>query len=317
MVAVSLFWLCIVGATLSFASSRRVPRSPTNFILFGEPSPYHSHPWYARVYQCDNDGNIYSNTGCGGTVIGERWIMTAAHCIGDGLMKVILGHKDALSIEPHHYYDIQRAIPHECYRYNVRSDDIALLETAEPITFSEHVQPIHLSREFLPVGSSATAIGYGHTEDGVTPDRLLEATGKIMESPFAVNYVNESLIFFGGGKGNVCYGDSGGPLLSKDEKGVAWQYGVANFATGGCLSGRPSGFARVSFYCDWIENITKGEVKCEQPKSKVQTPNPPEVSSKSKKEEGKEAPAPEPGKCIFALKGVCLVRIRKGEIVVG
>lgn len=57
------------------------------------------------------------------------------------------------------------------------------------------------------------------------------------------------------GKVSICSGDSGGPLVLPTTGRLI---GVTSFSsTDGCQSGAPSGFARVSHYLDWIQQITR------------------------------------------------------------
>lgn len=55
---------------------------------------------------------------------------------------------------------------------------------------------------------------------------------------------------------NVCHGDSGGPLVIWNGKSYL-QVGVSSFTSTTCENGKPSGFARVSHYIDWIERNTQ------------------------------------------------------------
>ena len=49
-------------------------------------------------------------------------------------------------------------------------------------------------------------------------------------------------------------GDSGGPLFLKGENaGADVQVGVVSWGPGGCASGRPAVYSRISSVSDWIE----------------------------------------------------------------
>lgn len=59
-------------------------------------------------------------------------------------------------------------------------------------------------------------------------------------------------------KSNICYGDSGGPMMIYHNN--SWfLYGISNFLTGfsssKCDNTRPSYFANVTNYLDWINSI--------------------------------------------------------------
>lgn len=54
---------------------------------------------------------------------------------------------------------------------------------------------------------------------------------------------------------STCLGDSGGPLVLEDSCQLI---GVTSFVSAmGCTNGNPSGFARITYYRDWIYDITK------------------------------------------------------------
>ena len=67
-----------------------------------------------------------------------------------------------------------------------------------------------------------------------------------------VNY-DVNIIFF-----HYLQGDSGGPLMCKsiytDRQSKWFLLGVFNWVTDGCAYGFPDGFARVSYFNEWISN---------------------------------------------------------------
>merc|ERR1719347_2244600 len=59
-------------------------------VVGGVPAKLHAHPWIAALgYRLKKDGEI--DYLCGGTLITNRHVVTAAHCIRDDLVSVLLG----------------------------------------------------------------------------------------------------------------------------------------------------------------------------------------------------------------------------------
>lgn len=214
---------------------------------------------------------------CGGSIYNEDWIITAAHCVAGGLS--ILAGTNSLSGDGVTRKVIE-AIPHEDYGNFM--NDIALLRLEKPLTFDKSVKPIELLDEEVPVGAAVVISGWGKTSNiGSTSEKLkfniLEATSdeecrNVIDHP--------GLICLGHTRGNgacnvskvlhlkLCTefltqyseikffsakGDSGGSATYDGKL-----CGVANFVSNGCGSSSPDGYAKISFYVDWIqETIAK------------------------------------------------------------
>ena len=55
--------------------------------------------------------------------------------------------------------------------------------------------------------------------------------------------------------GSACQGDSGGPLVCKD--GGTWKLaGAASFVFGYCSTNKPSVYADVAYFRDWIKRTS-------------------------------------------------------------
>jgi secreted trypsin-like serine protease len=123
----------------------------------------HEYPWMVRVVSYDIEiGKTYrklSNFGyCGGAIISENMILTAAHCVERGWSEysrgsnfketailVRIGH--SLS-KPTGSVKVKSKIIHPNYFHNFHEvNDIALLELSEDLEFNEKIQPIALPDE--------------------------------------------------------------------------------------------------------------------------------------------------------------------------
>ena len=120
----------------------------------------HEYPWMVRVVSYDIEiGKTYrrlSNFGyCGGAIISENMILTAAHCVKRGWSEysrgsnfketailVKIGHS---LLKPTSSVKVKSKIIHPNYFHNLHEDnDIALLELSEDLEFNEKIQPIAL-----------------------------------------------------------------------------------------------------------------------------------------------------------------------------
>jgi len=239
-------------------------------IVGGEEATPNQWPWQVALFVDDS-------WFCGGSILSENYILTAAHCItGANSYDVMAGsHNIRADNEPHRVeVTSYKGWTHPEWDHVHLQNDIALIELPEPLEFNDYIKPACLpeSGDTADPGDLATVLGWGKTSDAST--ELSDVLRMVHDVPVMSN--EDCHAVFGiigdghvcldatGGRGS-CNGDSGGPLVKKQgglqEPGQVWtQHGIVSFGAGaGCESGKPNGFTRVSYYRDWIISETGGK----------------------------------------------------------
>jgi hypothetical protein len=123
-----------------------IPRiEPKSRIINGIPSTPNSWPWTVTIWSPYKIGSL--NFICGGSIISNKFILTADHCV-DGLDSKFfistanINLTDADTFKNLHY--VKRVIRHALYDDITKRHDITLLELEKPIKFSRKVGKVCL-----------------------------------------------------------------------------------------------------------------------------------------------------------------------------
>lgn len=223
-------------------------------IGHGQYADVGQFPWYAVLL------NDYL---CGGLLISEDYILTAAHCLIDQNKTFVELGMIRITNRPGNTIEVQDYIIHPNYT-TVPRNDIAIIKLPQSIQFNSVIQPIRLATKTIKNSMSAvaTVAGYGATEDfshsyllkytqvKILSDDECEATEVTYNSETnlcALGYENE----FSG----TCEGDSGSPLVV-DYEGESVAVGIVSYRVQPCFSGSPNFHTRISSYISWIEDVT-------------------------------------------------------------
>ncbi|CAB4055359.1 Serine proteinase stubble,Serine protease lint [Lepeophtheirus salmonis] len=247
-------------------------------IVGGKDTTFGSHPWQAAIVK---QSFLSKRISCGGALIGERWVMTAAHCVHStsiSAMHVRLGEWNVRSQSekfPHEDYAIERKEEHPEYKSATFQNDIALLRLTQDVVYKEHIIPVCLpSIQDDFEGNKAVVIGWGRTAHGqiTTPSVLQEVTVKVLSPKtcqewFKSNkrkeiiYKNEFICagYESGGK-DSCQGDSGGPLKSYNEASSmmlddkSTLIGLVSWGISCAKPKLPGVYTNIANYVSWINS---------------------------------------------------------------
>ncbi|CAG0889559.1 unnamed protein product [Darwinula stevensoni] len=184
---------------------------------------------------------------CGGSLINDRYVLTAASCIDPSFKNyfVTLGDFNRSTLSDSHSIQIQAsAIAHPQYNSSNRNNDIALLKLKIPVNFNAfpHIRPVCLSSTDIPTtGHTITVVGWSST--GVPyaiPENVLkEATMKVVghatcKVSYPVQATNNTICVQPDDE-NSCKGDFGSPLLYQTPSGYFLEVGISSYDNGECL----------------------------------------------------------------------------------
>ncbi|KAK6626500.1 hypothetical protein RUM44_008973 [Polyplax serrata] len=209
---------------------------------------------------------------CGGSILTERVVLTAAHCVTEiktppfTYIEVVAGIINLKHEGPNAQKStILKSIVHPKYAGYVNPYDLAIHILQQPFTFNKFVQPIALPKLNEEPTGDAVLTGWGSTSRtilSIMPETLQKVTLPLMKFQVCSDYykkedidVNElSNICTESTKGrfSACSGDSGGPLVST-QNGTKVVVGVVSWGQVPCGSGSPSVYTKVSSFVDFIQ----------------------------------------------------------------
>jgi len=252
----------------------------SNPIRNGVEQPRSSFPAVVPVFTAP--GGL-----CSGSVIGERSVLTAAHCVDhtsgvSGASEVAIQlasgeFRVARDFHIHPQWNLEFYIVHypsadetQFTRTFLGAPDLALINFAEDL----NVTPLPIQSQNLPEDAAVEVIGYGNDENFNTGLR----TGEMIVAAQLQGYNGNAqpsglptahIISVPGPADNVmCHGDSGGPLLLNGRlAGVVSK--MHSFSAFDCLHSDHSIFSAVSSYRSWILSVMDQPVPWTNPTDRL------------------------------------------------
>ncbi|XP_077905170.1 granzyme B [Ictidomys tridecemlineatus] len=135
---------------------------PSGEIIGGHESKPHSRPYMAYL-QFVAQG---VQKKCGGFLIREDFVLTAAHCLGRPMNVTLGAHNIEKQEKTQQVIPVKRTIPHPDYDAHYFYNDIMLLELEKRASLNPAVQPIKLPRG-KDKGDSGGPLVCNHVAQGI------------------------------------------------------------------------------------------------------------------------------------------------------
>nr|XP_017007803.2 melanization protease 1-like [Drosophila takahashii] len=245
-------------------SGSRTARSYSSNIIHGRPADMFGNPWMALINS--------QRTMCGGSLITNRFVLSAAHCRSNTPTVVYLGEFDRSTITdcttttcmPNVIgIPVDAQITHPRYVHHSQND-IALFRLSRQVEYTAFIKPICLLTNYNPLDHirSLTATGWGTTETGATSSILRTAILTQVDRSYCSaiygNIVDRSHICAGDYNSHTCMGDSGGPISAMIPIGGSnrvVQLGIVSYGDVEC---RQLGvYTNVNHHINWIAEVVR------------------------------------------------------------
>jgi len=250
--------------TTTATSAKTCGIKPASIVGGSEATPY-SLPWQVGLVV---KGTDKSRIGCGGILISDRHVLTAAHCfdsrLNNGELDVIVGeHSTTNAADGTRHETCKRMVRHPNYNPYTQKFDAGILHLSTPVTIGPRAVPACLpdasfAGDFL-AGKTLTVSGWGSLASGQLGPSVLHKVNVpgMTQEQCKANYpgkITSDMLCAGVPQGGIdsCQGDSGGPL-TYTTGGKAYAVGVVSWGDGCAWAGKAGVYSRVTELLPFIQ----------------------------------------------------------------
>ncbi|XP_069479301.1 prothrombin [Ambystoma mexicanum] len=252
-------------------------------VVHGEDAEQGSAPWQVMLFKKQPQEPI-----CGASLISDRWVLTAAHCIffppwdknyttEDILVRIGKHYRAKYERQIEKIAMLERIIIHPKYNWKENLDrDIALIQLKRPIGFTNNIHPVCLpTKEIVQTlmlnKHKGRVTGWGNlqeiwTSGGQALPQILQQVNlpivdqetckastkiKVTDNMFCAGYSPEESV-----RGDACEGDSGGPFVMKSPYDGRWyQVGIVSWGEGCDRDGKYGFYTHVHRMRKWLLKV--------------------------------------------------------------
>lgn len=223
------------------------------------------HPWMVSL-QTAAGGHF-----CGGTLITNTRVLTAAHCVEGGAPgRVCIGVNQRSNCNATNTSTVSAVRIHP--NYDFPYNDIAILELNTSFPNNEKIQVAGAAQD--PAGGASTRLygwGFNTFPDTTLPNSLMfvdrpAMTNADCDEEWGGGIIASLICFQATASQGICQGDSGGPAVFNGR-----QVGITSFAGINCQTGAgtpgefPDGYTRASSFRNWIGRCVSSAAQCAIP----------------------------------------------------
>lgn len=280
VIQVAVMLLSIVSAESTSSPSQLIRPSLLNKnvkgesrIVGGSVATLQTAPYQASIRVRASDIPFGQGHICGGSLINDRTVLTAAHCFyyetNNGYsmwsaysLSVVLGTVNRFQRTTYTFESfIKYYVVNKQFSIKTLKNDIATIILSTPVpTNNPYIQPIPLATFAFGDNTTCLITGFGSTLYNGSPSVQLMAANVSLISQYSCGTVYQlypGMICAGlrNGSRDACQGDSGGPLACNNVL-----YGVVSWGYKCAVAGYPGVYTSVPYFLKWIKTNSSNQL---------------------------------------------------------